>query len=396
MKKIICVLLIASLFFSISNVYASTEEITNEKIEPLEQKQTVTTKAKVVETKEVYDRTVENIVDKVQEVTIEVIDGDYQGQKFNATYILSYDMDNKIMAYELDKGNIIFVQLTINNGEVEEVVVQDVVRQNYIIWMIALFFISVLVIGKKQGLKAIIGLIFTILAVFLIMINSIYQGHSPIFVSVGTSALIIVVTFIIISGFNKKSFTAALGTTGGVVLSGIIAFIFGMLAKLSGGQEEAVMLSMNSGNIIFNFRELLFAGIVIASLGACMDVGMSIASALDELKQHKPTMTGKELFKSGMNIGGDVIGTMTNTLILAYVGGALNLILLFMACDMSITDIINKETIASDLISAISGSMGVIYTIPITAGIYALFNRNKTAYKTKPDTLLEGQRSLKL
>lgn len=127
-----------------------------------------------------------------------------------------------------------------------------------------------------------------------------------------------------------------------------------------------------------------------------MDVGMSIASALDELKQHKPTMTGKELFKSGMNIGGDVIGTMTNTLILAYVGGALNLILLFMACDMSITDIINKETIASDLISAISGSMGVIYTIPITAGIYALFNRNKTTYKTKPDTLLEGQRSLKL
>lgn len=78
---------------------------------------------------------------------------------------------------------------------------------------------------------------------------------------------------------------------------------FGILAKLSGGQEEAVMLSMNSGNIIFNFRELLFAGIVVASLGACMDVGMSIASALDELKQQKPTMTGKELFKSGMNIG---------------------------------------------------------------------------------------------
>lgn len=396
MKRIIHILLVWLLIFNISNVQATTEEAVIQEIEPIELKQTITTKAKVVETKRIYDEIIENIVDKVQDVSVEIIEGEYKGQKFDASYILSYDIDNKIMAYELDVGNTVSVQLTVENNEVQEVIVQDVIRQDYIVWMIALFFISVLVIGKKQGLKAIIGLVFTILAVYFIMITSIYKGYSPIIMSIATSALIIVVTFIIISGFNKKSFTAALGTTGGVILSGIIAFAFGMLAKLSGGQEEAIMLSMNSGNIIFNFRELLFSGIVVASLGACMDVGMSIASSLDELKQQKPTMTGKELFKSGMNIGGDVIGTMTNTLILAYVGGALNLILLFMACDMSIIDIINKETIASDLISAISGSMGVIYTIPITAGVYAFFNKNKTAYKTKPDTLVEGQRSLKL
>ena len=92
--------------------------------------------------------------------------------------------------------------------------------------MICLFFISVLVIGKKQGLKAILGLIFTILAVYFIMVTSIYKGYSPIIMSIVTSALIIAVTFIIISGFNKKSFTAILGTTGGVMLSGLIAFIF--------------------------------------------------------------------------------------------------------------------------------------------------------------------------
>ena len=226
MKKIIHVLLIASLVLGISNVYASTEEAINQEVQALEQKQIITTKAKVVETKQIYDETVENIVDKVQEVTVEVTEGDYQGQKFDATYILSYDIDNKIMAYELDKGNTVFVQLTIANGEVQEVTVQDVVRQDYIVWMIALFFISVLVIGKKQGLKAIIGLVFTILAVYFIMITSIYKGYSPIFMSIATSVLIIIVTFIIISGLNKKSFTAALGTTGGVVLSGVIAFVF--------------------------------------------------------------------------------------------------------------------------------------------------------------------------
>ena len=117
---------------------------------------------------------------------------------------------------------------------------------------------------------------------------------------------------------------------------------------------------MNTQNLTFNFRDLLFAGIVVTALGACMDVGMSIASALDELKQKNKDLGKKELLKSGMNIGRDVIGTMTNTLILAYVGGEISLILLFMTGDMSFTEIINKEMIITDAISAIAASMGVI------------------------------------
>ncbi len=358
--------------------------------------ETIYTKAKVIETGEVFDREIGGIVDKIQKVTIEILEGEFAGRKFEANYILSYDIDNKIMAYELDIGNTVSVALTLAEGEIKEIVVQDVIRQDYILWMLIVFLVSVLIIGRKQGLKAILGLVVTILAVYFIMIQSIYCGYSPIVVSIITSIGIILVTFMIISGINKKAITAAIGTAGGVILSGGVAFAFGVLAKLSGGQEEAIMLSMNAGHITFNFRELLFAGIVVASLGACMDVGMSIASSLDELKQKNPHLTWKELFKSGMNIGGDVIGTMTNTLILAYVGGALNLILLFMACDMSIYEIINKETIAADIISALAGSMGVIYTIPTTASIYALFNRKRTTYKTKPETKVEGKRSLKI
>ena len=127
-----------------------------------------------------------------------------------------------------------------------------------------------------------------------------------------------------------------------------------------------------------------------------MDVGMSIASSLDELKNKNREITWKELFKSGMNIGGDMIGTMTNTLILAYVGGALNIILLFLACDMSLTEIVNKESIATDAISAIAGSMGVVFTVPITSIVYALMNKDKTHYKTKSDNKIDGKRSLKL
>ena len=214
--------------------------------------------------------------------------------------------------------------------------------------------------------------------------------------SILTSAIVISLTFIIIGGLKKKTFTAALGTIGGVVLAGLVALLFNNWAKLSGWQEEAVFLSTSTEGINFNFRELLFAGIVIAALGACMDVGMSIASALDELKIQNPNMTWKELFKSGMNIGRDVIGTMTNTLILAYVGGTLNLILVFVAMDFSLTDIINKEIIATDIMSALAGSMGVVFTIPVTAIVYALFNKEKTAYKKKSDNKIKGKRSLKI
>lgn len=177
---------------------------------------------------------------------------------------------------------------------------------------------------------------------------------------------------------------------------GIVAIIFSHLAKLSGACEDAIQLSMNMTSGNFNFRALIFAGIVISALGACMDVGMSIASSLDEIKNKTRDISWKELFNSGMNIGKDVIGTMTNTLILAYVGGALTLILLFLACDMGMGEILNKETIAEEIISAIAGSMGVVFTVPITAMLYSILNRKKTTYKTTSENRIEGQRSLKL
>lgn len=257
--------------------------------------------------------------------------------------------------------------------------------------------LSIILIGGKQGVKAIIGLLVTILAVYFILIKGIYAGYNAVWMTIFTSAIIIILTFIIIGGFSKKILTAALGTLGGVISSGIMATIFSNMAKLSGACEDAIQLSMNMTTVNFDFRDLIFAGIVIAALGACMDVGMSIASSLDEIKNKTKDISWQELFKSGMNIGKDVIGTMTNTLILAYVGGALTLILLFMACNIGMGEILNKETIAEEVISALAGSMGVVFTVPITAIVYAILNRKKTTYRTVSDNKLEsGQRSLKL
>ena len=354
-------------------------------------------KAKIIETGEVYER--ENGSggkETVQKVKLKILNGEKSDEKFDSEYVLSYDMDNKIIGNKLRKGSTVYVKVSEESGEVK-VTIQDVQRQGYLIGLIIFFFASIILVGRKKGVKAIIGLIITILAVFFVLLAVIFKGYNAVLISIGTCFLITVLTFAVIGGWNKKTVSAVLGTIGGVVLAGILATVIGYLAQLSGaGKEEAVMLSIASKDVVFNFRELLFAEIIVSALGACMDVGMSIASSLSELKEKKPTMTAKELFKSGMNIGGDMIGTMTNTLILSFIGSSLILILLYMSSSVTVFDVINIEAIATEAVCAISGSIGIVYTVPITAAIYAFVNRNKEVYKTKSENIVEGKRSLKL
>lgn len=353
-------------------------------------------KARVVEAGEVKKVKTGTVEDTIQEVTIEVLEGEYESKEFTTNYVLSYDIEGKILAYELKEGNKVTAQITKDADGTVTVTVQDVQRAPIVYIMFFVFLASVICVGGKQGVKAVIGLLITILCIWFILIKGIFAGANPIWTSIGTSAIIIVLTFFVIGGVSRKVITAAIGTLGGVVMAGVMAAIFSYLTKLSGACEDAIQLSINMKSITFNFRDLIFAGIVVSALGACMDVGMSIASSLDEIKNKTKDITWQELFKSGMSIGRDVIGTMTNTLILAYVGGALKLILLFLACDMHLGEILNKETIAEEIISAIAGSMGVVYTVPITAFVYSFLNRKKTVYKTTSENKIEGKRSLKI
>ena len=339
-------------------------------------------KARVIEAGEVKKVTTGSVEDTVQDVKIEILDGEFEAKEYETSYILSYDIDGKILAYELKEGDKVTAQIAKDSDGTVTVTVQDVQRGTYIYIMFFVFLASVIIVGGKEGIKAVIGLLITILCIWFILIRGIFNGANPIWTSIGTSAVIIVLTFLVIGGISRKIITAAIGTLGGVVMSGVMAAIFSYLAKLSGACEDAIQLSISMKTVTFNFRDLIFAGIVVSALGACMDVGMSIASSLDEIKNKTKDITWQELFKSGMSIGKDVIGTMTNTLILAYVGGALKLILLFLACDMQLGEILNKETIAEEIISAIAGSMGVVYTVPITAFVYSFLNRKKTIYKT--------------
>ena len=235
MKKFISLLIICVLLFSLSTIVNATEEDTMQENVVLEQasvQEKTQVKAKIIKAGKAYVKDeAEGIQRTLQDVTIEIKEGKYKGQKIDTIYVMTYDVDNKLVGYELSKGNTVIVQLTEEGDTIQDATIQEIVRQNYIILMILVFFAIIIAIGKKQGIKAILGLVVTILAIYFIMIKGIYAGKNAIWLSIITSVIIIILTFIIVAGLNKKSLTAASGTSGGVISAGIMAVIFGYFAS---------------------------------------------------------------------------------------------------------------------------------------------------------------------
>lgn len=309
-----------------------------------------------------------------QELNVEIISGDYKGE----TLVVENIIDER-MAYniEVSEGDHVLLYLEKDAaGNIMGAYVTEIVRDTYLLYLVIIFLAAIILIGGLKGAKAALTLGITALAVIKILIPLILDGFNPVFAAVLVCSGVAAAALLIIGGINKKSFSAITGTIGGVLIAGFLAFAIGSLAKLTGlGSQEAQMLMFIPQEIDFDFRGLLFAGILIGALGAVMDVAMSVASAMNEVEQAKPQIRTKELIKSGINVGRDIMGTMSNTLILAYAGGSLHLMLLFMAYDISFLEIINQDLIATEVVRALAGTVGLIFTVPITAVIAGIIGR---------------------
>ncbi len=244
----------------------------------------------------------------------------------------------------------------------------------------AIFFGVILILSGKKGLESMLALTFTTTVVFFVLIPIIFGGGSPILWSILLSVIITAVSMILIGEFDKKTLSAITGTICGIVVAGIMAYTFGSFAKLSNIYlDYGDQLMYLSSQYPVRIDGLIFTGILIASLGAVMDVAMSISSSAAELSQSSH-MRGRRLFISVMNIGRDIMGTMTNTLILAFTGGALNLLLMIWGFRMGYNQVMNMPVFATEVIQALSGSIGIVLTVPFTAGISTwLFSRKETS-----------------
>ncbi len=278
------------------------------------------------------------------------------------------------------------VTLTIktrDNGEVSGSVYEFNRIPSMVVFLI-LFFIAVLAVGKLTGLKSLVGLLFTVICLFMILIPLLLKGAPTILTTFLTCAFISLVCFTILGGVHRKTISAFLGTVSGMLLAMVFSLAVQFFAKIDGLRLEDAepLLQMSYVGCPIKLKGLLVAGIIISSLGAVMDVAMSISSSLEEVHAANPQLTRSDLFRSGMNIGRDMAGTMTNTLILALLGTEFTLIIFLYSRGLSFYHLFSTSFVVIETICGISSSFGMLLAIPLTALISSeLITRKKVKKK---------------
>lgn len=258
-----------------------------------------------------------------------------------------------------------------------------------LICLAVVFLIALLAIGKMKGLTTIISLGFTGAAVFCVFIPAILSGKDIYISTIVITVYIIFASLSLLNGINKKTLCAIVGNIGGILLTGVFAIVVNSSLKITGMIDESYVYLANAGStFMIDLRAIVWSCIIIGSLGAIMDVSMSIASAMHELAAEMKDRSFIRMVKSGMNIGRDAIGTMTITLVLAYTGSSIGSLLLFMVNNRSLNILMNLEMVVVDIIQAIVGSMGILLAVPITV-IFAAWVFNRNVYCSKSVALNE-------
>ena len=305
-----------------------------------------------------------------------VTSGDMKGQTIEAAQTLDYFTAVHLPVVEPGDRILLY---SIPGGMAEhEWLMSDYQRFDQILILGAVFVLLVLLIGHWQGVNTLISLALTCLAVFYVFIPAVLAGESIYLWSIATCIYVTFMTLFIVNGVNAKSIGAILGCLAGIVVAAVLTLFFEESMTLTGLLDEnSVLLYGLNPDAPFNLKAIIFAAIIIGSMGAIMDVSISIAAALEELKEKLPQITFGELFQSGMNISRDIMGTMANTLILAYIGSALAGVLLMVAYNSAMIDLFNREMIVVECLQALAGSIGILMALPFTALICALLYQSK-------------------
>ena len=321
-----------------------------------------------------------------QSVMVRMLSGSHKGEEIQTTSSAGF-----LFGAACRPGmHVIVMQSVSGDAVVTSVYAQD---RSMAIYFFALLYLGVLcLVGGKKGLKGAIGLVFTFFTVIFLDLPLIYRGFSPFLSVVLACCITTVVTMYLIGGASRKTIVATVGTISGVIIAGIAARIYGYATGLSGwnvSDIENLLTLWETSDI--QVGGLLFAGLLIASLGATMDVAMSIASAMQEIVMQNPLISRKELWTSGMRVGRDMMGTDSNTLILAFAGTSISTLVLDYAYDLPYLQVINSNNIGLQIMQGLSGSFGIVLSVPVTVfvGVLLYCRENKAEQEVVTDKALQ-------
>lgn len=289
--------------------------------------------------------------------------GEHRGSIVTATQSLG-DF-SWVASREVQEGDSVIL---IYNEFIDEWFLDGHLRTNRLLVLGIIFTLCVLLFGGRRGFSTILSLGLTCGAVFGVFIPAILSGANIYVMSLLVCIYTIAMTLLLVVGFNKKALAAAIGCFSGLAITGILTVIMDRVLFLTGTiDEHSRFLANLPGEFYVDLRAIVFAGIMIGAMGAIMDVALSISSALWEIKQKARTLKFETLYRSGVAIGRDILGSMANTLILAYIGTSLSIVLLLTIYSDSLMGLLNREMIVVEILKSIAGLFGILFAMPLTA-----------------------------
>ena len=324
-----------------------------------------------------YDENLE-ITLGTQVLQVRMLNGEEEGNTLEVTNYLT--QTHNVYAEE---GTRLIINADRPEGDVDPY--YTVYNYDRTVPMISCFIVlaaAVICIGGGKGVKSIAGLAYSLFLIVYMVLPAVFSGYSPILMSIICGVLSTAVTLLLLNGNSEKTWAAILSTVIGVICSLLFFLIMSLLVHIDGfSSSEAEGLVLISQETGLQIKDVLFAGVLISSLGAIMDTGMSIVSALYEVYTHNQGLTAKELFRSGIEMGKDMIGTMTNTLILAFYSSEFITLLVFLSYQVQPAQLFNSNYLTIEIAQGICGTFGIVLTVPAASAIAAVLLAKKKSIK---------------
>lgn len=311
----------------------------------------------------------ENPYDVMVQIHLKILDGPRKGEN----HIVEFKGDDNMpkgMFYQKDDTVFIGIAKDEKTTEIDFISIYDVENTNGIVILGVLLLISVIAVGRLRGVLSMASLVTTIILLFYLLIPLTLKGRSPIPMAIGISLFSIAVTTPIILGFQKKTLAAIIGASSGVVIATILALFSGWIMRVTGIVTNEMITVFYASSIDIDLKGLALSAIIISALGAIMDVCISIASATEEIFRVHPEISFKEAFKSVITVSSDMLGATMNTLLFAYVGTSLPLVLLIalkLEPGIPFTMVLNYNPVLSELVRSAVGCIGMFLSMPATA-----------------------------
>jgi len=326
-------------------------------------------RAEVLEVVEEFERDImgTNTTTTVQTLRVQLLSGSKEGE------VVRLDNDLAVLA----KGDRIFIDRLVSIDGTEYYQFKDVERRPQLLFLTGFFIVLVLVFAGWQGMRAVGSLALSIAAIVFLLVPALLNGYSPVLASLGIAAVILAATLFLTHGINPRSVIAYIGTMTAVAVTCVVSLVSVSSMRLTGFASDAsVFLNFSTGGTL-DFAGLLLGSIIIGLLGVLDDVSITQASVVQELRAANSGLSGRELYARALRVGRDHVGSLVNTLALAYVGAALPLVLLFARTDSALALTLNQEVVAVELVRIIVGSIGLILAVPFTTVLAAWYFKDK-------------------